>query len=197
MGTTNNKGIKIFDENGKLVEADSFVFYKTWLDSANKLKNEQDRNLLIYLAAQYGIYGKEPPEDIPEAVAAVFVQIKFHIDKQIHNYSDGGTGGRPPEDLTPIIDELPEELKQPMMDFAEHRKTINKKLNQRSCKILLEQLNELSNEDSNKAIQILNQSIANGWIGIFPLTSSKANNNKKSHNEFLEMLERGVFNNES
>lgn len=95
---TGKHGVKIFDEEGDLIQAESFVFYKTWLDMALKIIDEKER--LEYLTAiiTYGIYGKEPDENRSNLLDFVWEQIKFSIDRNNKSYIDGCKGGRPPKE---------------------------------------------------------------------------------------------------
>lgn len=78
------------------------------------------------------------------------------LNNRVASYSDN-----PDLDLT-IYDFINyrKEMKRPMSDIAIHK--------------LLNQLDSLADDDETK-IEILNQSMANGWIGIFPLGEKKQN----------------------
>jgi hypothetical protein len=52
----------------------------------------------------------------------------------------------------------------------------------------LKKLNELSNGNENKAIEIIEQSIANGWSGIFELKNNGKNEKSNYNNELIERL---------
>ena len=57
--------------------------------------------------------------------------------------------------------------------------------------MLLTELNKLSDGDTNKAIEILQRSIINGWKGVFPLPRKQKQ--EKPRNEVLDMIERGLI----
>ena len=59
-------------------------------------------------------------------------------------------------------------LDQALDDFAEHRRKMKKPMTPRATKLLLGELDKLAATDREK-IAILNQSILNGWTGVFPL----------------------------
>ena len=67
---------------------------------------------------------------------------------------------------------LTDDLKQAMIDFIEHRKTIKKPLTVNSFNLILKELDKLGRNELER-IQILNQSIMNGWQGIFELKEQK------------------------
>ena len=67
-------------------------------------------------------------------------------------------------------------LNETIIAFVEHRKSMKKPMTDRAIKLMITNLNKLS-PDVNVQIEILNQSIINGWQGIFPLKNQ--NNQKK------------------
>lgn len=62
-----------------------------------------------------------------------------------------------------------EELNQAFLDYVSMRKAIKKPLTERAVKMAMSKLQRLSNGDDDLAIQILEQSIFNCWLGVFPL----------------------------
>lgn len=60
-------------------------------------------------------------------------------------------------------------LEQAMEDFAKHRQAMRKKLTDRARELILMDLEKLAPGDDEKKIAILNQSIKQGWQGVFPL----------------------------
>ena len=77
------------------------------------------------------------------------------------------------------------ELKNTLIEFVKHRKSLKAPMTTRALKQLMNKLNSLATNDSVK-IEILNESILNGWKGVFPLKNDWAPINKY----------RGGFNNE-
>ena len=77
-----------------------------------------------------------------------------------------------------------EELKATLVEFVKFRKSIKRVMTTRALELLIKKLDKLSNNDNTK-IEILNESIMNGWNGIFPLEDNSTPKNK------------GGFNNES
>jgi hypothetical protein len=64
-------------------------------------------------------------------------------------------------------------------NFYNFRKEMKKPILESSKDALREKLIKLSNNDNDTAIEIINQSIANGWQGLFEL---KTNNNGTTNN---------------
>ena len=79
-----------------------------------------------------------------------------------------------------------EELKATLIEFVKFRKSIKRVMTTRALELLIKKLDKLANDDNTK-IEILNESIMNGWNGIFPLKDNSTPNNKN----------KGGFNNES
>ena len=76
-------------------------------------------------------------------------------------------------------------LNEKYLEFLKFRKEIGKTLKDVSIKAHIKKLNNLSNNDSDLAIQILDNSIANGYVGIFAINNNKTNNyGKPSINKF-------------
>jgi predicted phage replisome organizer len=77
-------------------------------------------------------------------------------------------------------------------NFILHRKNIKKKLSQNALELLLKKLETLSNSDENVKIQILENSILNGWSGIFELKNNNNfnNNNTKNGNSFKTLAKK-------
>ncbi|AEY65830.1 phage replisome organizer N-terminal domain-containing protein [Clostridium sp. BNL1100] len=59
-------------------------------------------------------------------------------------------------------------LESAIDDFKDYRKKIRKPMTDRAVQLLIIELNKLASDDETK-IQILNQSIVNGWQGVFEL----------------------------
>lgn len=59
-------------------------------------------------------------------------------------------------------------LNNAIIAFVEHRQALKKPMSDNAIKILIGKLNKLS-PDVNVQVEIINQSILNGWQGVFPL----------------------------
>lgn len=93
-------------------------------------------------------------------------------------------------------------LAEALTDFEEHRKKLRKPMTEKAKSLLLSKLSKLGRTDEEK-IAILNQSIENGWQGVFPLGGDRGGGRKswkeKSVTEQVdqlmqEMEEEGYFN---
>lgn len=78
-----------------------------------------------------------------------------------------------------------EELKQTIYAFIKMRKTIKKPLTTKALELTINKLKKLSS-DSDEQIEILNNSIINNWLGIFPLKEEQKKKDKYVVNEMTE-----------
>lgn len=68
--------------------------------------------------------------------------------------------------------------------YLEHRKKIKKPMTEKAIKLLLDKLDKLASNDTDK-VAILEQSIFNGWQGVFPLKNdTNSYNQSKSGKSF-------------
>ena len=72
------------------------------------------------------------------------------------------------------------ELNSTINAFIEHRKKIKKPMTEEAIELLIAELNKLS-PDIVTQIEILNQSIMNGWQGIFPLNNQRQKPTKQEY----------------
>ena len=77
-----------------------------------------------------------------------------------------------------IYSDVPE-LNETIIAFIDYRKSIKKPMSDRAITLLLGKLNKMSNSVQEQ-IEILNQSILNGWQGIFPLKSDSGSGKRKA-----------------
>ena len=94
-----------------------------------------------------------------------------------------------------IYSDVPE-LNEAIIAFIEYRKTIKKPMSDRAITLLLGKLNKMSNSVQEQ-IEILNQSILNGWQGIFPLKNDSGTGKKASfqgRNYDFDELEKQIVN---
>ena len=91
--------------------------------------------------------------------------------------------------LSTIIKEmnLSTELEKTLLDFIDFRIKTKSPLTQRALTLLLNQLDKLANTEQEK-IDILNQSIMNGWKGVFPLKNKPQQSNMPSKRDYQAPL---------
>lgn len=84
-----------------------------------------------------------------------------------------------------------EELNNAFFDYVTMRKEIKRPMTDRAVNLAISKLHELSaipsgGCDNGKAIQILRQSVLNGWIGLFPLKEQEERKNKVKFGDFQQ-----------
>jgi hypothetical protein len=85
-----------------------------------------------------------------------------------------------------IYSDLPPELETPLKEFLEHRKKIKKPMSDHAVELMIKKLVDLSGGDIKTSIQILEQSILNGWAGVFPLKQIQKGQKEDPFDNFLK-----------
>lgn len=97
------------------------------------------------------------------------------------------------EDLNQLFLELnvTDNIQEALKDFVDHRKEIKSPMTIRSVKMMYKKLCEMT-MDENTQMEILEQSIANGWKGIFDLKNNGGSSTGNS-NIFMDIArEEGI-----
>ena len=81
-------------------------------------------------------------------------------------------------------------LNETIIAYVEYRKGIKKPMSEHAVKLMINKLNKLS-PDVHTQIEILNQSIMNGWQGIFPLKQEQQVKPATKRNGFNNFTGRG------
>ena len=91
------------------------------------------------------------------------------------------------------------ELAEALAAFAEHRKKLKKPMTDRAKELMLSKLSKMARTEQEQ-IAILNQSIVNGWQGVFPLGGERKQKQAKQSaadmaDDVIRMMdERGILN---
>lgn len=109
-----------------------------------------------------------------------------------NNKNNKNNNNPPISPLDEMVSELPVDLQESVNEFIEHRKQIKAPMNELSLKKMLNQLSKLSGGNTEMCKAILDQSIINGWKGIFEL-DVKREKIKNKTNPFFEALAEGRF----
>jgi hypothetical protein len=99
---------------------------------------------------------------------------------------------------------LDQKLNSAFADYVDNRKKLKKPMTDRAIALAIKKLDEMTHDNDEK-IEILNQSIMNGWAGLFPLKGDKkqasgyASNNKVADqlNDFYNMMDEWVSESEA
>ena len=82
-----------------------------------------------------------------------------------------------------------ENLNQAIIRYIEHRERLKKPMAEDTISMLLDELMKLGS-DTGERVEILNRSVMNGWIGIFPL--GERTTDKGKGNQFQQFPQRGT-----
>ena len=100
------------------------------------------------------------------------------IDKDIDKDKSINKKQRP-NGFDAILEDLSEEMKDAVREFLKMRKTIRKPMTDRALKILINKVRELATDEKTQ-IDILNQSIEQGWASVYPLRENGVQGNFKA-----------------
>lgn len=89
-----------------------------------------------------------------------------------------------------VYDPLDEKMNQAIIDFIAYRKIIKAPMTAHAIDLMLKKLASLT-KDNNEKIQILEQSMINGWKGIFPIKEENRKNGcQKEEKSFYEIADK-------
>lgn len=103
-------------------------------------------------------------------------EIKSETEKE-KTTAEKGEKSKTKKDSAPYVAD--DDLNNAIIAFVDYRKKIKKPMTDRAIQLLITELNKLS-PDIVTQIEILNQSILNGWQGVFPL---KQQNQRQTRQE--------------
>lgn len=174
---------------------DSFIFYRSFYEAAQDLE-DSDRLKFYDALLEYALNGSETLTERSSA-RAVFKSVRPQIDVNNQRYENGKKGGRPknqtitkpkpkrnqtktkpkPNVNVNVNDNANDINKSPLDialdNFKDHRKQLKAPMTDQAYKMLLNKLEKLSDGDEEKKVAIINQSIENGWKGVFDIKSGE------------------------
>lgn len=109
------------------------------------------------------------------------------VKKEKNNIEDAGASCEAKQPKRQLYYPLDAKLNQAMIDFVEYRKKIKAPMTDRAVDLMIGKLDSMT-ADNNEKIAILEQSIVNGWKGVFPLRNE--NTKKADDNDFFRMAEK-------
>jgi len=78
-----------------------------------------------------------------------------------------------------------EKLDKAFADYVDYRKKIKKPLTDRGIELTIKRLEKLSGGDNDKSIRIIEQSIVQGWQGLFELHEAKENKPQSLYDKWM------------
>lgn len=89
-----------------------------------------------------------------------------------------------------VLEELSPELREAIEGFIEYRKKIKKPMTDRAVELLIGKLYKMASTDAER-VEMLNQSVLNGWQGVFELKGEAKKTG--TNNVFLAMMQEEGF----
>ena len=202
---------------------DSFIFYRSFYEAAQDLE-DADRLKFYDAVLEYALNGSETLTERSSARAVFkSVRPQIDVNNQRYeNGKKGGAprGNQNAKKQPKTTKKQPKHnqnttKKQPNVNvnvndnandinnspldialdnFKDHRKQLKAPMTDQAYKMLLNKLEKLSGGDEEKKVAILNQSIENGWKGVFELKGKVVsfNNHPQRQQDSLE-LERKLL----
>ena len=202
---------------------DSFIFYRSFYEAAQDLE-DADRLKFYDAVLEYALNGSETLTERSSARAVFkSVRPQIDVNNQRYeNGKKGGaplgnknakkqpkttkkqpkhnqsTTKKQPNVNVNVNDNANNINKSPLDialdNFKDHRKQLKAPMTDQAYKMLLNKLEKLSGGDEEKKVAILNQSIENGWKGVFELKGKVVsfNNHPQRKQDSLE-LERKLL----
>ena len=91
----------------------------------------------------------------------IYIQDEIYIQNEIKE--------KKAEPFAELLEPLSPELKKVYRDFIKMRKTIKAPLTDKALELVIKKAHKLANGDENGIKEIVEQSIANSWRGVFPV----------------------------
>lgn len=202
---------------------DSFIFYRSFYEAAQDLE-DSDRLKFYDAVLEYALNGSETLTERSSARAVFkSVRPQIDVNNQRYeNGKKGGaplgnknakkqpkttkkqpkhnqsTTKKQPNVNVNVNDNANDINKSPLDialdNFKDHRKQLKAPMTDQAYKMLLNKLEKLSGGDEEKKVAIINQSIENGWKGVFELKGKVVsfNNHPQRKQDSLE-LERKLL----
>jgi len=165
-------------ERGKLKEPNPKTVQEIldWLEENNMIEiygTKGNRKETHYKIVNYDIYQDKEDDKVTEKKQSLDINKNDKNEKNI--YKDNTYSDDP-------------ELNKAILDFIEYRKKIKAPMTQKAIDLLISKLNKLS-PDKATQIKIINQSILNGWKGVFSL-KEESKEQTKTPNKFNQFPQR-------
>jgi hypothetical protein len=141
--------------------------------------------------------GKVPPETTKGARKVQKGAVERHPPSLPYKSTGKSTSQAPasPAPLvnrrTSVIEEFSEETYLALLEFEKYRKKIRKPLTEHGVELILQKLGELRAEGQDP-VKVLQQSIMNGWQGIFPVRRERASEPKSFHERRSEKSAQAI-----
>ena len=83
-----------------------------------------------------------------------------------------------------VVADAPDIMQEALKAFIEHRKALKKPMTAYAMTLTIKKALELGGGDPAVAVKVINQSIAKGWLGLFPLDKKNVDELQSAWDEF-------------
>lgn len=162
---------------------------KLYIQKCKKCTSRQEEN---FLSDRKNFSGQDR-KNFSEQTGRIFPPSKTNIIKTERSKTEKSKTNNN------TIGECSTEFALALKSFEEHRKKLHKPMTDRAKELLLAKLSKLGRTEQEQ-IAILNQSILNGWQGVFPLGGEKKSYNRPTAadmaEQVMELLRKGGVDND-
>lgn len=133
------------------------------LEKDNMIKKQTDRKKTVIKIVNYKVYNDFEFKNIPQT---------DNCRTTVGQLSD--TNNNLNNEKQVFLNRTEPKFEKALQDFCEYRKKIKKPLTEKGVNLICKKLDGLSS-DINEQIEILNNTIANGWVSVYPLKKNDNN----------------------
>lgn len=110
------------------------------------------------------------PQTIPKLFPTIEEKKEYKEGKKRRKEEGKKEGANAPKKkVPPVYYPADEKLDRVFADYVEMRKQLKKPMTDRAVELAINKLQKLSGGDNDLAAQIIEQSVMNSWLGLFPL----------------------------
>lgn len=160
---------------GSNMDADREAMWATYKEKDKDIDKEKDIDIYTPLISPQG--ETKPKRRSTKTELESVPEEQPEEPKAPETPSERRKGGKKPSDaieLTKIIDEQDEGLREPLRGFVETRKKLKKPLTPHALELSIKKLYRMSDSPKERA-DIVDQAVMNGWLTFYPLKNERQN----------------------
>jgi hypothetical protein len=198
-GQVITSSIKLADETG--LTRQSVRTALNHLKSTNEITSESTNRFILVTIANWALYQSDQRESTSESTNNLTVN-QPATNQQLTTIEEYKKERRKKTCISPnppnvITDQLPlswssfsSELIDALNRFVEFRRSIKKPMSDHAIDLMANKLRGMANTDAER-IEILNQSIMNGWQGIFQISENKSQAKATAYEDIMALAREG------
>ena len=170
-----NEGGNEGTNKGSNMDADREAMWATYKEKDKDIDKEKDIDIYTPLISPQG--ETKPKRRSTKAELESVPEEQPEEPKAPETPSERRKAGKKPSDaieLTKIIDEQDESLREPLRGFVETRKKLKKPLTPHALELSIKKLYRMSDSPKER-VDIVDQAVMNGWLTFYPLKNERQN----------------------